>query len=237
MRRLRGEKAEQETTNECGRVAGPAAFYFLCLFVLAAKCTNTALPGYLRHRTTGRQTAKIASVKRIPWNAQLMLVAGGYAAALAISALLIVLRYFQYATHPLDVAAYGGMWAGGDLMLEVFICGMFLVVTFFLMLVIAKSEAAYTIYAKVLLGVSLTMPFSVAVVSISAMSSGDSIFGWACLFRLFASPIVLFGIGLSRLFARFPRAKKLTLYALLVESATLFVMVALLFSPIRFGHS
>jgi hypothetical protein len=176
-------------------------------------------------------------VNRIPWKVQLMLVAGGYAAALAIAVLLILMRYVQYATHPQDVAAYGGMYAGGDLALEVFIGGMFLVVTFFLMLVIRTSEAAYTIYAKVLLGVSLTMPISVAVVALSALSSGDGIFGWACLFRLFASPIVLFGLGLSRLFARFPRAKKLTLYALLVESATLFVMVALLASPFRFGHS
>ena len=69
-----------------------------------------------------------------------MLVAGGYAAALAIAVLLIVLRYVQYATHPQDVADYGGMYAGGDLALEVFICGMFLVVTFFLMLVIPESE-------------------------------------------------------------------------------------------------
>ena len=148
-----------------------------------------------------------------------------------------MLRYVQYATHPQDVAAYGGMYAGGDLALEVFICGMLLVVTFFLMLVIRESETAYTIYAKVLLGVSVTMPLSVAVVAISAVIPVGSIFGWACVFRLFASPIVLFGLGLSRLFARYPRAKKLTMYALLVESATLFVMMALLFSSARFGHS
>ncbi len=121
-----------------------------------------------------------------------MLVAGGYAAAVAIAGLLVVLRYVQYATHPQDVAAYGGMYAGGDLALEVFICGMLLVVTFFLMLVIRESETAYTIYAKVLLGVSVTMPLSVAVVAISAVSSVGSIFGWACVFRLFASPIVLY---------------------------------------------
>jgi len=165
------------------------------------------------------------------------MVAIGYAAALAIAAALIVLRYVQYATHPQDVAAYGGMYAGGDLALEVFICGMFLVVTFFLMLVIRASETAYTIYAKVLLGVSLTMPVSVVVVALSAVIPSDGIFGWACLFRLFASPLVIFGLGLSRWFARFPQAKKFTLYALLVESATLLVMVAFLFSSVRFGHS
>jgi cellulose synthase/poly-beta-1,6-N-acetylglucosamine synthase-like glycosyltransferase len=177
-------------------------------------------------------------VKRIPWNTPLKLVAGGYAAALALSVALIALRYLQYVTHPQDVAAYGGMYAGGDLALEVFIVGMFLVVTFFLMLVIAKSESAYTIYAKVVFGISLTLPFSVAFIAISAFAKvmDDSILGWACLFRLFASPMVLFGLGLSRLFARFPRPKKLTIYALLIESATLLVLVALLFFPSRFVH-
>ena len=167
-----------------------------------------------------------------------MLVGGGYAAVFAIAAGMVVLRYIQYVTHPADVAAYGGMYAGGDMALEVMIGGMFLVVTFFLMLVIRKSESAYTIYAKVLFGISLTMPFSVAVVAISAVAKGldESILGWVCFFRLFASPMVLFGFGLSRLFARFPRPKKLTIYALLVESATLFVLVALLFFPSRLVH-
>ena len=58
---------------------------------------------------------------------QLVCVAVGYAAVFAIAALLIVQRYLQYLNHPDDVAAYGGMYAGGDLLLEVFICGMLLV--------------------------------------------------------------------------------------------------------------
>jgi len=62
---------------------------------------------------------------------RLWLVAIGYAAVVAVAAVLIVARYVQYVTHPADVAAYGGMYAGGDLMLEVFIGGMLLVVTFF----------------------------------------------------------------------------------------------------------
>ena len=178
---------------------------------------------------------------RIPWRIQIGLVALGYAGALGIAALLIAWRYWQYATHPADAAFSSGMWAGGDLILELVIVGMFLVVTFFLVLVIAKSENAYTIYSKVLVGVSLTAPLSVALTAIPAISRGDfivySILGYACLFRLFASPLVAFGIGMSRLFARFPRPKRLTIYALAIEGLTLVVIAASLFFPLGRGHS
>jgi len=176
-------------------------------------------------------------VKSISWNRPLTLVAGAYVAAIAISVLLVIQRYFQYVRHPDDVAASGGMWAGGDLILEMFIVGMFLVITFFLMLVITKSETAYTTYAKVLVGLSLTAPFSVAVVSLSALQIEVPVLGWVCMFRLFASPLAVLGFALSRLFARFPRAKKLTVYAFLIETVTLIVMVALLFLPGPHGAS
>lgn len=161
---------------------------------------------------------------------RLCLVAIGYAGVLAIAVVLIVARYVQYVTHPADVAAYGGMYAGGDLMLEVFIGGMLLVVTFFLVLVIYKSEPAYTTYSKVLLGVSLTAPLSVGLIAIPAVNQSMSVLGGVCMFRLFASPMMALGIGASRLFARFPRPKKLTAYALLIEGLTLVGMGVLLFS-------
>jgi hypothetical protein len=169
-------------------------------------------------------------VQWIPWNTQLKLVASGYFIALVIAAFLIFARHLQYVNHAADAAAYGGMWAGGDLFLELFICGMFLVVTFFLVLVIAKSESAYTIYSKVLVAISLTAPLSVAFISIPAVGQSDFILGWACMFRLFASPLVAFGIGVSRLFARYPRPKKLTLYALAIEGVTLILLVASMFA-------
>jgi hypothetical protein len=176
-------------------------------------------------------------VKWIPWNTQLKLVASGYFIALAIAVFLVLERHQAYVNHAADAAAYSGMWAGGDLLLELFIVGMFLVVTFFLVLVIAKSETAYTVYSKALVGISLTAPLSVAIISISALSQSDFILGYACMFRLFASPMVAFGIGVSRLFARFPRPKKLTVYALAIEGLTLVLMLALLLSPIGHSHS
>lgn len=162
---------------------------------------------------------------RIPWKIQLALVACGYVMVLGIAALLIVWRYVQYAEHPADAAQYSGMWAGGDLMLELFICGMLLVMTFVLVLVIHNSETAYTYYAKAALATSVTLPVSVGLIAIPAVGGGISVVGWACLFRVFASPIVLVGLAMSRLFARFPRAKRITNYALLIEVLTLVFML------------
>ncbi len=167
---------------------------------------------------------------------QLGLVAIGYAAVLAVAAVLIVVRYFQYVNHPADVAAYGGMYAGGDLMLEVFIGGMLMVMTFFLMLVIYKSEPDYTIYSKVLLGLSLTAPLSVGLISIPAVNQGMNVLGEVCMFRLFASPMVIAGMGMSRIFARFPRPKRLTVYALLIEAVTLILLLAAMILPLHFGR-
>jgi len=155
-------------------------------------------------------------------------VAGAYAAVVAVSAALIFARYVQYVTHPADVAQYGGMWAGGDLMLELFICGLLLMVTFVLVLVTFKDESAYTVYSKVLLGLSLTAPLSVGFISIDAVSQGTGWFGFACLFRLFASPLVIVGLGVSRVFARFPRPKRLISYSLMIEGLTVMGMFGLL---------
>ena len=168
---------------------------------------------------------------RIPWKVQIGLVACGYAMVVGISALLIAWRYLQYEENPADVAAYGGMWAGGDLILEFFICGMLLVVTFFLVLVTYKYEVAYTNYAKAMIALSMTLPASVGLIAIPAVGQGNSLVGWACLFRVFASPLVLMGLGMSRLFARFPRARRMTNYALLIEALTLVFMVLMLFLP------
>lgn len=153
-------------------------------------------------------------------------IAGAYAAVMALSAALIVARYVQYVTHPADAAQYGGMWAGGDLMLELFIVGLLLMVTLVLALLIARDESAYTVYAKVLLGLSVTAPLSAGFIAIPAVNQGVSVLGYACLFRLFASPLMIFGMGISRLLARFSRPKKLIVYGLLIEGLTFFLLIA-----------
>lgn len=166
--------------------------------------------------------------------ARLFWVAGAYAAVAAVSAALIAARYVAYKTHPDDVAAYGGMWAGGDLALEVIIVGMLLAVTFFLTLAIFQYEAAYTIYSRVLIAVSVTAPASVGVIALSAVTQSNSVLGDVALYRVFASPLVLVGLVMSRLLARFPQGKRNTTYALAIEGLTLVGMFLLLFLPFRF---
>ncbi len=172
---------------------------------------------------------------RIPWKIQLALVACAYVGVLAIAAVLIVWRYWQYETHPADAAQYGGMWAGGDLMLEFFICGMLLAVTFVLVLVIYTHETAYTNYSKIMIALSASAPVSLVLMAIPAIGQSNSLVGWACMFRVFASPLVLVGLVMNRLFARFAQAKRMTNYALLIEGLTIVFMVLMLFLPVHWA--
>jgi len=63
--------------------------------------------------------------------------------------------------------------------------------------------------------------------NIPAVNQGNSFLGWFCMDRLFASPIFIAGLAVSRLLARFGRAKRLTSYALLVELGTIALLVTL----------
>ena len=168
-----------------------------------------------------------------PSRVQLSLVAASYAAVVAVSAALVFARYLQYVRNPQDVAAYGGMYAGGDLALEVFICFLFLFPTAALVFVIRESELWYTRYAKALLGLSVTAPLSVVFVITPVLNQWY--WGDAFIFRLFAMPIVLFVLFVSFLLTRFQRARRLISYALAVEGATLVVMVGGVFLLGRLG--
>jgi hypothetical protein len=165
---------------------------------------------------------------------QLRLVAAGYAAVFVISAVLVFARYLQYVLNPQDVAAAGGMYAGGDLLLEIFIGFLFLVPTIALVFVIRKSEPAYTTYAKVLLGLSLTAPLSVGLMLIPVLNQWY--WGDAIVFRLFAIPMVIAVLLFSRWLSRFDRARQLISYALMIEGLTLVLIVASLILLSK-GHS
>jgi hypothetical protein len=162
-----------------------------------------------------------------PSRLQLRLVAASYAVVGVVSALLIYVRYLQYVRNPQDAAASSGMYAGGDLLLEIFICFLFLVPTVALVFVIRKSESCYTGYAKVLLGLSLTAPISVGFLVIPVLNQWY--WGDACIFRLFAIPIVVVVLIFSRWLTRFGRARRLISYALLIEGLTFVVIIAALF--------
>jgi len=104
---------------------------------------------------------------------------------------------------------------------------MLLVPTFVLVLVIRKHENLSITYSKVMLGLSLTSPICLGVLSIPAVNQGSWALGEIFMGRLFVSPVVVVGLVFSRLLAQFDRAKRWTLYALLIEVGTLVLMGAL----------
>jgi hypothetical protein len=174
-------------------------------------------------------------MKPIPWRVQLGAVAAGYAMVFLVGAALIFERHLQYVNNPADAASYGAMYAFGDLILGLFIGGLFLIPTLLLVLVIRKSEPAYTRYSQILLGLSLTAPICMGVSLIPAVNQGNSFLGWFCMGRLFASPIIIAGLAGSRLLARFARAKRMTSYALLIEVGTIVLLVTLFFLSAYFS--
>jgi hypothetical protein len=169
-------------------------------------------------------------MKSLSLRTQLILVAAGYAAALAIAAALVVVRYMVYVTHPQDAAAAGGMFAFGDLMLAIFIIGLLLVPTLLLALVVRNTENLSIIYSKLIFGLSLTAPVCAGLLTIPALNQSTNrailLFGEICLDRLCASPVIFAALVVSRLIARFDRAKRWASYALLVEILTLLVIAA-----------
>lgn len=165
---------------------------------------------------------------------QLRLVAAGYTVIVAVSAFLIGVRYLQYVRNPQDVAASSGMYAGGDLLLEIIIGFLFLMPTMALVFVIRKSESAYTNYAKVLLGLSLTAPISIGLIFIPVLNQWY--WGDAIVFRLFAIPLVVFVLIFSRWLARFARARRLISCALLIEGLTFVAVIAGLFFSFKGRH-
>jgi hypothetical protein len=94
-------------------------------------------------------------------------------------------------------------------------------------LVTAKFESFYIACSRYLLGVSLSAPVCLGLLWIGDHRLANGLLGF-CLYRLLCSPFLLVGMGVSRLAARFDRAKRLVSYALVVEGLTLGVAIALL---------
>jgi hypothetical protein len=118
------------------------------------------------------------------------------------------------------------MYAGGDALLEIFIVCLFMIPTVFLVWVIARFEDFYKAYSQLLLGLSVSAPVCLSMLSLGENYLAQSV-SILCLYRLLWSPFILVVIGASRLTARFDRAKRLVSYALLTEGLTLAVAIAL----------
>ncbi len=163
---------------------------------------------------------------------QLTLVGASYGAVALLSVALVYWRYLQY-SFATEADKQSAMWGFGDWMLEFMILGLFLVPTFVLLLVIAKSEPASILYSKIVLAFSLTLPLSLGLMLIPAIAKGWMP-GIILMYRVLGAPVVLVGIALSRVMVRYPRAKRLTSYALLVELGTMVLMFGSMFSTAMF---
>jgi len=156
---------------------------------------------------------------------QFKLVALGYAAVFMAAATLLYGRHLQELRYPEE--ASGGMWAAGDAMLYIFNACLFMVPTFFLIVVTAKFEAFYTAYTKFLLALSLSAPICLGVFLLGKIYVGETFLN-LCFERLLCSLFILTGMGFSRWAARFDRAKRFASSALVIEGLTLVTAVALL---------
>jgi hypothetical protein len=161
----------------------------------------------------------------IPWRARMGFIAASYAAVLAVAATMITRRYLAEQRNPADFS--GGMAAGADWFLELFLVALLLIPTFFLVLMIRNSETSYTKFAQVLFGFGLTAPASVALMFVPGVGRSNNLLGSSCLYRIFAFPMSGIGLAGCCLLAKFKRPRRLILYSLLIEIATFVVLMGL----------
>ena len=164
-------------------------------------------------------------MKPIGVKTKLICVAAAYAAVLSFAAGELVVRYMYEASHPADVAASSGMYAGGDLLLEIFIVFLFMIPTYFLIRIGAQFETPYTTYSKILLIVGLTAPACLGLLFLGKVYLPENL-SVLCLERLLWSPFILMLIGISRRAAKFDQAKRAISYALLSEGFTFCLSIA-----------
>jgi hypothetical protein len=166
---------------------------------------------------------------------QLQLIVCGYAAVTLWAAAVYFARYLAALRDP--AYSSGGMWAFGDLMLDVFVFFAFLVPTLFLLLYMAQSDKAFTKYSKIALSVSLLTPVCAVVLAVwQGIWHGMPVWWQDQLFTpLYWSPAVLVVLAMSRVIGRRQASKKLLNYALAIEGGTLVVILAI-FIGLAGGH-
>jgi hypothetical protein len=176
-------------------------------------------------------------VQAISRRLQLELIGAGYAAVLLYAVYAFFQRYLYTLREPIESS--GGMAAFGDELLTLFVFLLFLVPTFFLLRLLANSDRVsqsdrfYSVYAKVLLAVSLTDPLSVGLL---ALFHRSLLIQNLCVTRLWRSPCVLVVMAMSRVLGRRSQGKRLITWALLIEAGTLIVSFAVFMALARATH-
>lgn len=163
---------------------------------------------------------------------RLCLIAAGYAAAAVITAFLVWVRYLFI--NPADVNASSGMYAGGDLVMFVLICGTLSLGPTFFLLRFLNEQYPRTL-AAFLLAFSATGPISLGLLQL--LTSGaprfpgalDKFLGLAMLFLIFprvvAIPVVWLGLGIALLLAREKLTRALLVCALALETLPLALII------------
>ena len=149
------------------------------------------------------------------------IIAAAYAAVVSFAAVAYFARHLQELRYPAESS--GGMWAAGDMMLDIFVFGLFMVPTFFLLRYMAQSETAFASYSKLLLAAILTAPLCAGLLLVPRLPLQVRAL---CLDRLFYSPGVLIVLAMSRITGRQLRTKRLISSALVIEVLTLVAAIA-----------
>jgi hypothetical protein len=163
---------------------------------------------------------------------QLRLIGAAYAGVLSFTALTLYARYSWEQAHLADVLASSGMYAGGDMLLAMFLTLLVLVPTFFLVRLISQAERPAQLYAGLMLAVALSAPVALALFRLGGALAVEPV-GALSFMRLFWSPFVLALLIASRLLARFPTPSRILNFALLAEGGTLALSLALLLRSVR----
>lgn len=158
---------------------------------------------------------------------ELQLVLCGYAAVAIWGAAMYFGRYLAALRDP--QYSSGGMWAFGELILDVFVFGLLLIPTFFLLRYFAQNERAFARYSKIALMASLTAP-SCALALAIWQGIWHNMPSWIqdpLATRLFWSFAVLLVLAMSRVVGRRQASKRLLNYALAIEGVTLVTVLAI----------
>ena len=118
-------------------------------------------------------------LSEIRW--QLWVAGAGYAAVFVIAAMLIAARRVAELNDP--VGATGGMYAFGEMLMYIFIAGLFLIPTAFLIYTMARYENFYTGYTKVLLGLGASAPVCLGMFAFGQSIMPESLNSF-CFLRL-----------------------------------------------------
>jgi hypothetical protein len=167
---------------------------------------------------------RISFVESAPERLHPGFIAAGYAAVSLVAAILLYNQYLQHLRELQVMATMGPplFHPYSDWLLALLIGGLFLIPTVLLVLTIRESETAYTIYSRILLLLSITLPVCLLLTPLLPVLGIDFLFV-LCLFRFYVSPAVAVGLAISWFFGRFAWAKRLIRYALMIEVGTLVV--------------